>query len=348
MATALEVYRRRCVAQERKKIHESSEYIYPMREKNNSKPAPRKTSYSVDFAKKEGKPAKPRPCSVTRRNRPHPSQNFLNWRIPSKPMPGQKSNETINALLNLSDLETKARFYDDYVGKFNSKKCNHFQNIGNPAPRYTTRPRYLKRAEFEGNTNEEETPGSLPICIIPPLCMSKDAGQRYDTLVARNSSRERVIIESCLDAGDRGYLGKSLENAIQAEAIPAIHRWLKSQSESDRNIALGFLSNLSKSTSLNQDQALNRKSADISKAARDVIVDQVRQMMPKDVRTRERRRPAKYSPPRGRKLRLPPKPPPRAFVMNKGALFMQPHRCLPGHFEIHPEFQISAKRITVS
>lgn len=74
MATALEVYRRRCIAQERKKIHESSEYIYPMREKNNGKPAPRKTSYSVDFAKKEGKPAMPRPCSVTRRNRPHPSQ----------------------------------------------------------------------------------------------------------------------------------------------------------------------------------------------------------------------------------------------------------------------------------
>lgn len=33
-------------------------------------------------------------------------------------MPGQKSNETIKVFLNLSDLETKERFYDDYVGRF--------------------------------------------------------------------------------------------------------------------------------------------------------------------------------------------------------------------------------------
>ena len=74
------------------------------------------------------------------------------------------------------------------------------------------------------------------------------------------------------------------------------------------------------------------------RAARDNIIDQVRQMLPKDACTRERRRPARYTLPRSKKLRFP-KCPPRAFVMNKGALFMQPHRCLPGHFEIHPEFQ---------
>ena len=82
MTTALELYTKRGVAQERKRIHESSDFIYPIREKSKGKHIPRKqtigsfgtTSYSVDFAKKEGKPAIPRPCSVTRRNRPHPSQ----------------------------------------------------------------------------------------------------------------------------------------------------------------------------------------------------------------------------------------------------------------------------------
>lgn len=85
MATAIEeVSRQRRVAQERKKIHDSSEHIYPKSEKTSLSGfhIPRKqnigsfgtTSYSIDFAKKEGKPALPRPCSVTRRNRPHPSQ----------------------------------------------------------------------------------------------------------------------------------------------------------------------------------------------------------------------------------------------------------------------------------
>ena len=91
MTTALEVYTKRAVAQERKRIHESSEFVYPIREKSKGKHIPRKqtigsfgtTSYSVDFAKKEGKPAIPRPCSVTRRNRPHPSQvsNVGKWEV---------------------------------------------------------------------------------------------------------------------------------------------------------------------------------------------------------------------------------------------------------------------------
>ena len=82
MATVLEEVGIKHGWQERKKIHESSEHIYPKCENSYGLNIPRKqnigsfgtTSYSVDFAKKEGKPALPRPCSVTRRNRPHPSQ----------------------------------------------------------------------------------------------------------------------------------------------------------------------------------------------------------------------------------------------------------------------------------
>lgn len=190
---------------------------------------------------------------------------------------------------------------------------------------------------------------------MPPLCISKDAGKLYHSLVTNTSSRERIIIEKCLDAGDRGFLGKSLANAIQAEAIPAIHQWLKSQNLPDRDLAVGFLRNLSKSTTSTQDQELSKNScrlpptlcknssAEVSKAGRDAISDQVRQMLPKDDRMRERRRPAKCTPPTGKKPKKSRFPlwPPRGCVVNKGALFMQPHRCLPGHFEIHPEFQMT-------
>ena len=69
-------------ASERKKVHESSEHVFPKGEKRGTLAVSKKkalassekTSYSIDYAKKEGKPALPRPCSVTRRNRPHPSQ----------------------------------------------------------------------------------------------------------------------------------------------------------------------------------------------------------------------------------------------------------------------------------
>ena len=32
------------------------------------------TSYSMDYGKKDGTPSEKRPCSATRRNRPHPSK----------------------------------------------------------------------------------------------------------------------------------------------------------------------------------------------------------------------------------------------------------------------------------
>ena len=74
------------LAMERKKIHDSSTHVFPPKTKGVNSVCVKKprqssigafsgtTSYSIDFAKKDGKPAVPRPCSVTRRNRPHPSK----------------------------------------------------------------------------------------------------------------------------------------------------------------------------------------------------------------------------------------------------------------------------------
>ena len=81
MATARDELCERTLARERKKFHESSD-IFPKYQTNDASHTPRKqnigffdtTSYSIDFARKEGNPALPRPCSVTRRNRPHPSE----------------------------------------------------------------------------------------------------------------------------------------------------------------------------------------------------------------------------------------------------------------------------------
>jgi len=44
-------------------------------------------------------------------------------------MPGQRSNETEKEVLNLLDLETKERFYDDYIGRFS--KYATLSYIGN-------------------------------------------------------------------------------------------------------------------------------------------------------------------------------------------------------------------------
>ena len=75
------------------------------------------------------------------------------------------------------------------------------------------------------------------------------------------------------------------------------------------------------------------------RAGRDAIIDQVRQMLTKEVRSTGLRQVTRCPPiKKNKKGTRFPKCPPRARRINKGALFMQPHRCLRGHFEIHPEF----------
>ena len=47
------------------------------------------TSYSMDYGKKDGTPSEKRPCSATRRNRPHPSKVIIydncNYAFSSRP-----------------------------------------------------------------------------------------------------------------------------------------------------------------------------------------------------------------------------------------------------------------------
>ncbi|XP_022795480.1 uncharacterized protein LOC111334058 isoform X4 [Stylophora pistillata] len=246
------------VAQQRKMVHDSSAHVYPNSGKSDDID-PALTSYVIDFAKKEGKPALPRPCSVTRRNRPHPSQ-----------------------------------------------------------------------------------------CTVLPLCISKDAGHKYDSLVSRTPSKEKRIVESCLDAGDIGYIRKNFAYVVRPEAIPAIHQWLKSQDETVRDVVFRFFNKLNGNSTRNQDREMDRKSCkfrrfigkktteEISRTGRNLITDQVRQKLSKGkqaIKCPTLRRSSKS--------KRRPMISAEDLITNKSTMFMQPHRCLPGQFEIHPEFHFN-------
>ncbi|XP_022795477.1 uncharacterized protein LOC111334058 isoform X1 [Stylophora pistillata] len=333
------------VAQQRKMVHDSSAHVYPNSGKSDDID-PALTSYVIDFAKKEGKPALPRPCSVTRRNRPHPSQNFLNWRIPSAPPASHKTSNANKAFLNLSLLETKERFYDEYVGRFNSEKHVLCKEIGSLSPCYPTRSKLPQSAGLKGEPNEER---SCPRrCTVLPLCISKDAGHKYDSLVSRTPSKEKRIVESCLDAGDIGYIRKNFAYVVRPEAIPAIHQWLKSQDETVRDVVFRFFNKLNGNSTRNQDREMDRKSCkfrrfigkktteEISRTGRNLITDQVRQKLSKGkqaIKCPTLRRSSKS--------KRRPMISAEDLITNKSTMFMQPHRCLPGQFEIHPEFHFN-------
>lgn len=339
----------RFVAQQRKKVHDSSAHIYPSSRKSDDMNSAI-TSYVIDFAKKEGKPSLPRPCSATRRNRPHPSQNFLNWRIPSRPLTGPKTSDADEAFLNLSVLETKERFYDDYVGSFDLEKQELCEEVGPIPPCRLPRHRLLQRAGLQDKLNEERRCPRRR--TMRPLCISKDAGNEYDSLVSRAPTKEKNIIESCLDAGDIGYMGRNFAHVVRPEAIPAIHQWLKFQDETDRDVVFRFLNKLKRNSSCRQDWEMDQKScklpncidknrtAELSRAGRNAISDHIRQKLSKDKKAVKYPTLTRSKKSKGRSMNAT-----GDFITNKRAVFMQPHRRLPSHFEIHPEFESESRFI---
>ncbi|XP_048587429.1 uncharacterized protein LOC116616241 [Nematostella vectensis] len=352
------------LAKQRKKRNDDSRYVFPkipadltremilQHNVNNTYTS----SYSIDYVKKVGQPAIPRPCSATRRNRPHPSKNFLNWRLPSELVPAMNITDDA-AFTCFPTGESLQRFYEKFNGAFHTaQEPKSADKASSPIQTIQQRQRLLKREELENqklpepspqtspvssptqlprpghgavctrkasekywpsnlpdqdlikelldardkrylvkflrtlspdsliglkqwlqSKEEEDENGDLPrspICMPKtryfnpddfedsvqtppsspakrdspvtfectlPLCLKRDVRPSFDKLYKNTNSHDRRIIGNLIEAGDRGYLEKFLDNMVRPEAITGIQSWLTSHDEKDREVALRFL-----------------------------------------------------------------------------------------------------------
>lgn len=105
-------------AKQRRRKHDDSKLVFPAPKKKESESF--KTHYTHQF--RRGKnyrpcPSSPRPCSPTRRNNPHPSKDFLNWRIPTRVFDYGKVKKANMAFLKSNMEDSQQKFYDDYCGR---------------------------------------------------------------------------------------------------------------------------------------------------------------------------------------------------------------------------------------
>jgi len=103
-------------AKQRRSKHDDSKLVFPNPRKKESDTY--KTHYNHQFrSKPNARPSSARPCSPTRRNNPHPSKNFLNWRIPTRIFDYGKVKNANVSFLKSNIEDSHQRFYDDYSGK---------------------------------------------------------------------------------------------------------------------------------------------------------------------------------------------------------------------------------------
>jgi len=106
-------------AKQRRVKHDDSKLVFPRPRRKKQETDAYKTHYSHHFRTKpkNARPSSPRPCSPTRRNNPHPSKNFLNWRIPTRVFDYGKVKKANISFLKSNLVDSNQRFYDDYSGR---------------------------------------------------------------------------------------------------------------------------------------------------------------------------------------------------------------------------------------
>ncbi|XP_028394868.1 uncharacterized protein LOC114519011 [Dendronephthya gigantea] len=191
------------------------------------------TSYSMDYGKKDGTPSEKRPCSATRRNRPHPSKFFMNWRVPSKPILNNKTSfepyaaEYSNTLQNFSE-EYRGR--DDPRAKRKITPPTVYKHLNEDETL-----KLIERLRISGKPDETF---QLPLAQLNPEAISLVAD-----LLKKATPQEQEEIERVFGLGAREKDCQDLPSYsfITPEAIRVLEQVLQRAGITDNDSAIRFL-----------------------------------------------------------------------------------------------------------
>ena len=265
-------------AKQRRTGHDNSDLVFPKHKKSKGKPClDYQTHYTMNFKNKlNGRPSSPRPCSPTRRNNPHPSKNFLNWRIPTRVYDYGKEKMANVAFLKSSHNDTHNRFYDDYYGprtvepnsgevdpKLLLEVTKAYGETGGSFPtkvRKTLAPlgrqRELKRETIlpkalRNSWSPQQSSRLEPLAFnkkadkakkaFTPMFIKPEFEPFFRSWYDAVSPTEQGVIEDVLEKAEDSYLKQALSSALKPNAVEAIEAWLMSANEEERAIAMDFI-----------------------------------------------------------------------------------------------------------
>jgi len=264
-------------AQQRRQKHDDSRLVFPeSKYKGKPKGEKHQTHYTLNFKQTSKQNCRPseRPCSPTRRNNPHPSKNFLTWRIPTRVFDYGEEKKANISFLNSNINDTYQSFYNDYSGNRTSqsevdtklllemtksysgdaKKKDRKSKIelksSAEEPCSLTLPSLLRKSWSPNQSSLGVPKGAKretlsPIFIkeeLQPLFQSwyDDASSKDKEKNSRKASKTPDIIAEM----EENYLQKALEKALEPDAIEAIEDWLQGADEEEREIAMQFIQTL--------------------------------------------------------------------------------------------------------
>lgn len=328
------------------------------------------TSYSMDYGKKDGTPSEKRPCSATRRNRPHPSKFFMNWRVPSKPI-----------LNNRTSFEPYAAEYSNILQNFSDE----YRGKDDPRPMRKRTPSNICRDINEDETlklierlkisGKPEESFQLPLPHLNPEAISLVAD-----LLKKATPQEQEELERVFGFGaarDKDCQDFPSYSFISPEAIRVLEQVLQRAGITDNDSAIRFLLSIGqvimsisnsnipihrprpptgererkhtlRSAPIYSPNFLTPKHKDgiCALCCKASLNNELKDITEKKVLdTNKSSRSYLENVPRLPKIRAPkrsmflrPSKPNYPKVENKFATFVLPHRPIPRSFTIHPEW----------
>ncbi|XP_070532443.1 uncharacterized protein [Ptychodera flava] len=330
-----------------KAVHENSRGVFPRpmehHEGFEKSDEDTMTLYSSDFCPKKVKPVVPRPCSVTRRNNPHPSQMFMHWKVPTRLIkPESEYKEQQQTLIR----DSNQKFYEDINGK----------REGSALPAIIGTPLASNLDRKKSSTDLRQT--SVLARSIKPK--AQPAAEKW---LKGANDQDKKVVDEVLRVADKEYVDKTLNRTLQPDAKKAVERWMEGATSRDRDVAIQFFGSLAGTRLMGMKD--NMKHEDDSQCKicdgdrlREVL-DTLNSNKPVGQRSHmlARRDPGAIDPAKRRAhLRLltpntrATKPQHQTWhhlpmlrhpgpVSNTIAMFTRPHRAIPRHFTIHPEWE---------
>jgi len=264
-------------AKQRRKKHDDSKLVFPNPRKKESDTF--KTHYNNQFrSKNNSSPSSARPCSPTRRNNPHPSKNFLNWRIPSRVFDyGMVKTANVSFLKSNVD-DSHQRFYDDYSGRKEIEDQLDPRQLMDIAKSYAAVLQKQRKslginAVLPGLCNVKKndktklglySPPTSPIGIKFPTVtrslwspeQSSDCDvKEFKKVKSKISPSSQCLKSQFVSWYDANPMDKSETKAVDAlddsvgialdalkpEALLVIENWLMNASDEERQIAMKFI-----------------------------------------------------------------------------------------------------------
>lgn len=176
-------------------------------------------------------------------------------------------------------------------------------------------------------------------------------------------SAEKTVINKAMLAADNDFMDRTLNRSLQPDAKKSVEKWMATATETDRGVALEFFGSLAGSKlmgareGLNHDQHKDHQGKGTCKICDGDRLNQVIEALKRGnnpIATVTLRKDVKHGKPRHIRLLTPqtratkdeyktwhhlPVYKHKGPVSNSIALFTRPHRPIPRHFTIHPEWE---------